>query len=560
MNQVPRIPIPPAGLPSTYTSRTIRLKHYIESQRGSCFCVGEPEKPKRAVQLSHRELLVVNADKKKYAAWLSRWDRDPGVGRFLMLNDFIKQCQGFSKAQLDELYGNSSELVFIHMYAFLRLNYARGCSIALQLQALRIFFEASSGYCFAYQFLSSGGSVLLLELLKMQQNLSEEDLKEILQTFLSLTAHGPKAQQLMTETKIVEVFTQAIPEFPNSELHHMTVMLFAQIAEGDEAHAEVFCNAFRSQFSNYATKEGEALLTAAHIFHVLFSPRIAAETDIKNTISDFLSITSTDSLDVQHEAIQIFKQLLDNAIPVRRKFLFDVIIDLISVNVDEIAAEILDQRLLQQTFSLRLLQAILAKKSTTATCLYEMIQRILPALIRAIGNTQNYAAQKSACLVIAQMVTIWPATRTYLTNAMPNEWVQALLTSPNQFCLQMTPTQIDTFQGAEPSHFFFDATEEPSTKKSSSLLSSPNQKSDNQGENDDKDEDENGMMERDFGKDGQRGASLEGKKDDDAEEGDNNQKKFTSPSGYVPPQIVLRPTALKYIPSSKPKITTPRSK
>lgn len=544
---IPRIPIPPAGLPSSYTSRTIRLKHYADSQRGGPFVV-EQEKPKRSVLLSHRELLAVNSDKRKYSAWLSRWDRDPGVGRFLMLNEFVKQCKGMSKAQLDEMYGNASELVFIHMFAFLRLNYARGCSIALQLQALRVFFEASSGYSFAYQFLSSGGSVLLLELIKMQNNLSEEDLHEVLLTFLALTSHGPRAQQLITETKIVDVFTQAIPEFPNTELHHMTVMLFAQIAEGDEEHAEVFCNAFRSQFTNYASIPGESLLTAAHIFHILFSPRIAKETDIKNTISDFLSLTTVSSLDVQHEAIQIFKQLLDNAIPVRRKYLFDVVIDLISVNVDEIAADVLDQRLLQQTFSLRLLQEILKKKSPTGVALYEMMQRILPSLIRAIGNTQNYAAQKAACLVLAQMVTIWPNTKTYLTNAMPNEWVQALLTSPNQFCLQMTPTQIDTFQGAEPSHFFFDSIEDAS-KTAKPEISKPDENTNaNQNDETAKDVSSNELSN-----------TLENKEE-------NVQPPQPVPlSTNVPPQIVLRPTALKYVPTSKskkkratPKITKPQ--
>lgn len=531
--QVPRIPIPPAGLPSSYTSRSIRLKHYLDSQRGGPFSV-EVEKPKRAVQLSHRELLSVNADKKKYQAWLNRWDRDPGVGRFLMLNEFVKQCKGKSKSELDELYGNSSELVFIHMYAFLRLNYSRGCSIALQLQALRVFFEASSGYCFAYQFLSSGGTVLLLELLKMQSNLSEDDLREVLQTFLSLTAHGPRAQQLITETKIVDVFTVAIPQFTSPELHHMTVMLFAQIAEGDEEHAEIFCNSFRSQFSKYASIPGESLLTAAHIYHILFSPRIAKETDIKNTISDFLSLTTTESLDVQHEAIQIFKQLLDNAIPVRRKFLFDVVIDLISVNVDEIAAELLDERLFQQTFSLRLLQEILKKKSPTALALYEMNQRILPALIRAIGNTQNYAAQKAACLVIAQMSTIWPATRNYLTNAMPNEWVQELLTRPNQFCLQMTPTQVDTFQSAEPSNFFFDTESTPKNTKSESQESGQKQTqstTNNFNNTNDKDNNNNTASE---------------------EEEDSIHTSIPNPTN-TKPQIVMRPTALKYIPVSMPK-------
>jgi hypothetical protein len=167
-----------------------------------------------------------------------------------------------SKAQLDDRFGHASELVFIHIFAFMRLNYRRACSIALQLQTLRVFFEASSGYCFAHHFLSVGGTALLLELLKMQENLAPEDLVELMHTFLSLTTHGPRAQQLMTETKIVDVFTAELPRFTDPELHRLTVMLFVQLAEGDELHAEQFCNAFRSKFTVYAMQKSEALMTA----------------------------------------------------------------------------------------------------------------------------------------------------------------------------------------------------------------------------------------------------------------------------------------------------------
>jgi hypothetical protein len=432
----------------------------MEAQQGGIFGDTLREKPKRYVSLSHRELAIVNTNKRKYSVWLNRWERDTGVGRFLMLNDFLKQCIGFSHAQLDELYGHASELVFIHIYAFLRLNYRRACSIALQLKCIRIFFDASSGYCFAYHFLSTGGSLLLLELLKMQDNLNLEDVLEAMQCFLSLTAHGPKAQQLLTDTKIAGVFTTEMPRFSNEELHKMTVLLFAQLADGDPVHAEIFCNAFRTKFSFYGNQKGEALATAAHIFRILFSPAIAAECDVKNTIADFLALTSTDRLDIQHEAIAIFEQLLDNAVPARRKFLFDVIIDLITVNADEVPPDLMEQRLVQQTFGVRLFQSVLRQKSETSSALFEFIQRILPALIRAVGNTQNFAAQKASCVVIGLLVGGWPVVKSYLTNAMPAEWATELLRAPQQFCLQLTPTQIDTFQGAEAQHFFFDVIEE----------------------------------------------------------------------------------------------------
>ena len=161
-----------------------------------------------------------------------------------------------------------------------------------------------------------------------------------------------------------------------------------------------------------------------------------------------------------------------------------------------------------------------------------MNQRILPALIRAIGNTQNYAAQKAACLVIAQMSTIWPSTRTYLTNAMPNEWVQELLTRPNQFCLQMTPTQIDTFQGAEPSNFFFDSESTSKNSKGTNQETTVQSKVNNLN---------NSII------------TNENDIPNNEEEEEDSHQKPTLSSVQTKPQIVMRPTALKYIPVSMPK-------
>jgi hypothetical protein len=237
------VPRQPAGLPSTYSSRATRLKYFFEAQRGETFGSYDAQKPKHLVAISPHQLQVVDANKRRFNSWLARWDRDPGIGRFLILDSFLKHCNGFSHSQLDDLFGNASELVFTHIYAFFRLNYQRACSIALQLKALRIFFDASSGYCFAHQFLSGSGPTLLLDLIKMSDNLSPEDLTEILETFLSLTAHGPKARQFLADTKLVTTFTAEIPKFRSPELHKMTVLLFSQLAEGEERRP-----GFRFQF------------------------------------------------------------------------------------------------------------------------------------------------------------------------------------------------------------------------------------------------------------------------------------------------------------------------
>jgi hypothetical protein len=72
----------------------------------------------------------------------------------------------------------------------------------------------------------------------------------------------------------------------------------------------------------------------------------------------------------------------------------------------------------------------------------------------------------------------------------------------------MTPTQIDTFQGAEPGHFFFDVTVDPQWGKAA----------------------------------GKRELELK-----------DTRNVAMGQSGYTQQPILMRPTALKYVPSSRPK-------
>jgi len=487
------IPTPPAGMPSSHSSRSIRHRHLYQAQRSGAFDLPVTTNL-RTNLLSQRELIAVKNDKIKFGAWLKKWDRDTGVGRYLMLQELIDKCSGMSKSQLDDVFGHSSELVFMHIYIFLRWNCRSGCSVSLQLRALRVFFDASSGFCYAEHFLKKGGTETLIIFLEMQDDLLVEDITEVLNTFLSLTAHGPHAINYIIETKFLEVILDAIPYFPTKENHQQTVMLFAQLAEGNFAHAELFTSAIRAKFPTYSVvseinegkmihpnsphvngrrrgerlypvpqvekKKIDPLQTAAHIFRILFSPDLAAECDVKNQIGDFLVLTASKSLKVQHEAVSIFQQLLDNSQSIRKKFLFDIIIEHISISIDELPPDTVEKRMRQQTFALRLLQSIVQCKSPTITYICEQIQRILPALVRALSNVDNFSAQKASCSVIVGIIDCWPQAKQMLNNAIPAEWTEMLLEDPHKFCLELTPTQIDTFQSIEPSSFFFEISNE----------------------------------------------------------------------------------------------------
>lgn len=457
LNIVPR---QPAGMPTSHTSRSIRQKLFYEARIGGVFGVEEPKTARRSNKLSQRDIIAAKADKAKYNAWLKHWDHDPGIKRYLMLKDIVNNCKGFSKAQLDDLFGNSSELVFMHIYVFVRWNCRTGCSVALQLQALRVFFDASSGSCFVEHFLKKGGTEVLLYYLEIQNDLVQEDITEIIKTFLSLSTNGAHSIQLILETKFLEVYLDALPKFKTDEQQELTVMLFTQLCEGNAQYSERFTSALRSKFTVYQNNP-KVLLTAAHSFRLLFSPQLAADCDVKNQISEFLVLPSSENLDVQHEAVAIFSQIIENTNDVRRKYLFDILLDLISISIEDVPAHLVDIKMRQQTFALKLLNIIIVKNGEALEKMTSMIHKFLPALVRTLANSENFAAQKTACNVIKGFVKVRPQSYTYLTNAIPKEWVDQMIENPHKFCIQITPTQLDTFIAVDASMFFFDTNDEP---------------------------------------------------------------------------------------------------
>lgn len=457
-NEVPKLNfkiVPPAGMPSSHSSRSVRLRQQFEAVHGGIFSPERPMTVRKRRNLSQREEIALKHDKEKYNTWLSKWEKDTNIGRYLMLRNLVKKCQGFSKAQLDEVYGNSSELVFMHIFIFVRWNCRTTCSVAIQLKALRVFFEASSGFCFVEHFLKKGGTETLLTFLSNHKELSDEDLVELLNTFMALTGHGQHAISYILDTDFTSIFLSSIPDFTSDEVHTLTMMLFIQLADGCHQYKELFCNALRDKFILYRS-DVKALYTASHIFRILFDEQLAAECDIKNQINDFLILSLCESLEVQYEGITILIAILEQSNHIRRRFIFTVLYDLIVVNIDDLPITEVDNKLRQQTFSIKLLNTILSKNSNVVESLFEMIHKFLPALVRALGNTENYSAQKFASHVICGLVDYNNKTKIYMENAVPKDWVTALLQAPSKFCLELTPTQIDTFISIDPTDFYFE--------------------------------------------------------------------------------------------------------
>ncbi|EAX95287.1 hypothetical protein TVAG_270780 [Trichomonas vaginalis G3] len=451
MNDIPQLDFRPRPPQKSCRRNSARRHLYESSVVRKENCSERVNSARSRPKLSQRELMVVKSNKAKYNAWIKKWDRDQGIKRFLMLKDIVDKCKGYSKNQLDELYGNASELVFMRIFVFIRWNCRSTISIDIQLQALRIFFDASSGFCYSEHFLKNGGVDILLSFLELRDEISENDLSEVLKTFLSLSQQGAHSVQYILDTKFLTIFLDTLPSFKDEENLNLATMLLLQLSEGNDAYAETFTLALMSRF-HALSSDDEALHSVSHVFRVLLTPKIAAEVDIKGNYNDLLALGSSSNLDIRYDGVIVFSLIAENTTKLRRDFIFDNLLEIL-LNPLGITNELISRR---QTFATKVLLTITKQNGIAGLTLKEDFERFLVPLCKIIGNTVNFSAQKSSAKIITHYYCDDPHIKTLLENAIPTDWIRNLTLDPHTFCLNINQIQADFFLSLEPESFLID--------------------------------------------------------------------------------------------------------
>lgn len=463
MTEIPQIDFRPRPPEKSVRRRSARRHLYESSVMRKENSTERGNSARSHPKLSQRELMTVKANKAKYNAWIKKWESDSPIKRFMLLKDIIDKCKGYSKNQLDELFGNASELVFMRIFVFIRWNCRSTISIDLQLQALRIFFDASSGFCYSEHFLKNGGVDILLSFLEQRSELTENDLSEVCKTFLSLSQQGAHAVQYILDTKFLTIFLDTLSLFKNEENLNLATMLLLQLSEGNDYYAETFTLALMSRF-NALSEDDDALHSVSHVFRVLLTAKIAAEIDLKGNYNDLLVLGSSSNLDIQNDGVIVFSLIAENTTKLRRDFLFD---NLLEIMLNPLGM-INDKVSRQQTFATKLLLTITKTKGVAGQQLQSDFERFVVPLTRIIGNTLNFSAQKSAAKILVYYYSNDENIKTLLENAIPSDWIHSLIFNPHAFCLTITPIQADFFLSLEPEAFLMDVTKKPTTQRHSS--------------------------------------------------------------------------------------------
>merc|ERR1719174_3053386 len=91
--------------------------------------------------------------------------------------------------QLEEELESGASLLLARISSWLRLSYALGHSVALQLRAIGVFIAASSGQRFLAEFVEVGGVATIVDTLSLQ-TLPEADRQQALQLLVLIGNAG----------------------------------------------------------------------------------------------------------------------------------------------------------------------------------------------------------------------------------------------------------------------------------------------------------------------------------------------------------------------------------
>ena len=90
----------------------------------------------------------------KFMHLLAEWDKGSVTTRRQILTDFVAHNQNKTGTEIEEMLAHSASLFLTRITSWLRLSYMIGTCLTEQLEAIRIFLEASSSNKFLGRFIN----------------------------------------------------------------------------------------------------------------------------------------------------------------------------------------------------------------------------------------------------------------------------------------------------------------------------------------------------------------------------------------------------------------------
>ena len=171
---------------------------------------------------------------------LRQWDSGSRATRVRILQNFIEQCDSLSAPQLERELGNSGSLLLARISSWLRLTYAMGQPVSLQLRAVRLFLSASSGQRFLAEYVEVGGLATLIEIMSLK-HVADADKAEALRVLETVVAAGRHYKELVCEASGIPTLRGFMEVARSDELLEPAASVLVALGKGnprylDETH------------------------------------------------------------------------------------------------------------------------------------------------------------------------------------------------------------------------------------------------------------------------------------------------------------------------------------
>ncbi|XP_013013444.1 armadillo-like helical domain containing protein 1 isoform X2 [Cavia porcellus] len=377
-------------------------------------------------------------------SFLQEWDNAGKVTRSHILDNFIETNQGKTGPELEQEFSQGASLFLTRLTTCLRITYMTGSSLEKLLRSIGIFLSAVSSNRYLIEFLEVGGVLTLLEILGLEE-IKEEDKKESIKLLQVVANSGRKYKELICESYGVRSIAEFLAKSKSEETQEEVQILLDSLVHGNP------------KYQNQVYKGLIALLPCASpkaqqlALQTLRTAQLIIRTTHPRIVDCVLEVLATMHLEVQYEAIELIKDLVDY--DVRLPLLKGLVALLIpSIKTSQAYPKILAEcpflqltahppSFLQQAAAAKAI-GVLARHSLHVA--EEMLRlHVVRSLMAAMGNSDHSNSQRLAALTLQFFVQTFPVVEEHVRRSMGEELYQLFLRYGGDLYMKIDSVQAD---------------------------------------------------------------------------------------------------------------------
>lgn len=380
----------------------------------------------------------------KVMVLLQEWDKGSKVTRKKILEDFIAQNQNKTGPELEEAFAQAASLFLTRLTAWLRLTYMIGTCLNEQLRAITIFVSASSGHKFMAEFLEVGGVLTLLEIIGLKQA-QEEDKSIALKNLHYIANAGRKYKELICESYGIRAIAECLAKSKAEETQDACRNLLLMLAQGNPKF-EV--QVYKGLIALLPCSSPKAQQMAAQSLRVV-------QPIVKNAnpsiVEPLLNLLKTLHLEVQFEAIELVKELMDyevgesllsGLVALLRPAKEDIIQkpDLLEdAEVPKINAPL--PVFVQQAAASKTIGILARDSNELAEKLIQL--RVVHNLMYAMGNMDYADSQRQSSISLEYLCRTFPIVDDHVHDAMGDNLYDLFMSNPETLYMNLNHVQAD---------------------------------------------------------------------------------------------------------------------